>query len=156
MKRWVLVAAELVVTGAIVWLLAVNALALQHWIAVHTGTEHAGPDKFYNWWSGFGSDLGEVTLVTAIVTPGIVAARRANCHTRGCWRLGHTVTDPATGHAYHQCVRCDPHLKDHAHAHWWQHHFSDEHLAGVHARIAARKDHYDYQYPTTESESTPT
>lgn len=59
---------------------------LLHWLAVHVGADHsAGGSVYYNFWSGFGSDLGEVTLVGAIVA----AARHKNCHVKGCWRLGH-------------------------------------------------------------------
>lgn len=110
-----------------------------HWIEVHTGTvNESGP--YYGFWSGFGSDIGEVTLITAILTPAVVAARHSNCHTRGCWRItSHKTTDPKTGHPYRQCIRHDPHLKDHANKHFWQNHFSDEHLAGVHERVKADK-----------------
>lgn len=37
--------------------------------------------RWYGWWSGAGSDLGELGIVLAIV-------RRHNCHVRGCWRIG--------------------------------------------------------------------
>jgi hypothetical protein len=49
----------------------------------------------YNFWSGFGSDLGEVTLVTAIVAGFFGAYRHHNCHVKRCWRPGHI--DPAVG-----------------------------------------------------------
>ena len=39
----------------------------------------------YQWWSGIGSDLGELTLIAAVV--GLY--RHRNCHVQGCWRLGH-------------------------------------------------------------------
>lgn len=37
----------------------------------------------YQFWSGIGSDLGEVTLVGAV----LVFLRHRNCHVRRCWRL---------------------------------------------------------------------
>lgn len=74
----------------------------QHWVAVHTGTENAGPDKFYNWWSGFGSDLGEAALVSVIVTPAIVAYRHHECHVGPCHRLAHHTTKDG----YKLCKRC--------------------------------------------------
>ena len=35
--------------------------------------------RWYLWWSGFGSDLGELTIVAVIL-------RHINCHAPGCWR----------------------------------------------------------------------
>jgi hypothetical protein len=37
----------------------------------------------YEWWSGAGSDLGELTLL------GLAIAfwHQHNCHIKGCWRL---------------------------------------------------------------------
>jgi hypothetical protein len=57
--------------------------ALQHWLAVHTGTvNESGP--YYGFWSGFGSDLSEFALVGALA--GLL--RKHNCHVRGCPRIG--------------------------------------------------------------------
>lgn len=57
------------------------------WIEVHTGTvNESGP--YYGFWSGFGSDIGEVTLIGGL----ILAARHANCAHRTCWRLGRHIT----------------------------------------------------------------
>ena len=39
--------------------------------------------KGYGFWSGVGSDIGEVALIGAV----IAAYRRHNCHVRRCWRL---------------------------------------------------------------------
>ena len=53
---------------------------------------------YYGFWSGFGSDIGEVTLIAGI---GAVVHHH-NCHNRGCWRLGkHT-----TGDGYKLCKKC--------------------------------------------------
>ena len=57
----------------------------------HTGCGDA-------FWSGFGSDLGEVTLITAILASAYGAYRHHACHVDGCWRPGHTdpkVSAPA-------------------------------------------------------------
>ena len=57
--------------------------ALWHWIEVHTGSvNESGP--YYGFWSGFGSDLGELALL------GSIAAvwRHHNCGVQGCWRIG--------------------------------------------------------------------
>jgi hypothetical protein len=40
--------------------------------------------KGYNFWSGIGSDLGEVTLITAVVA----AYWHHTCHVTRCWRFG--------------------------------------------------------------------
>lgn len=39
----------------------------------------------YQFWSGIGSDLSEITLL------GMVAGWwfHHNCHERGCWKIGH-------------------------------------------------------------------
>ena len=46
----------------------------------------------YQFWSGIGSDFGELTIITG----GVLLFRHRNCHVKGCWRLGHT--DPEHGH----------------------------------------------------------
>lgn len=54
-------------------------MSLFHLIGLDSGS---GP--FYLFWSGFGGDFGEVTLLTGV----IVMLRTHNCHVKGCWRLG--------------------------------------------------------------------
>ena len=49
-------------------------------------------DRPYLFWSGIGSDIGEITLLGAI----IAAYRHKNCNVKGCWRIGHI--DPEHGH----------------------------------------------------------
>ena len=58
--------------------------AFRHWFALHTGTLHGGPDVYYNFWSGFGSDLGEATLISAVCAGVYTGMRKVNCHTKGC------------------------------------------------------------------------
>lgn len=67
--------------------------AVRHWLALHTGILHGGPDLYYNFWSGFGSDLGEATLITAVGVGVYTGVRKVNCHTKGCWRIGHHVLE---------------------------------------------------------------
>jgi hypothetical protein len=67
--------------------------AVRHWLALHTGTLHGGPDLYYNFWSGFGSDLGEATLISAVGIGVYTGVRKVNCHTKGCWRIGHHALD---------------------------------------------------------------
>lgn len=63
----------------------------QHWLAVVTGTVNEG-GPFYGWWSGFGADLGEVTLVGGVW----LLYRKHNCGTKGCWRIGKHPTADGT------------------------------------------------------------
>ena len=61
------------------------------WIEVHTGTvNESGP--YYGFWSGFGSDIGEVTLLTGM----FIGLRHINCQEKGCWRIGHNVEGSPT------------------------------------------------------------
>jgi len=57
------------VIGIVVLILVIALMigffaAVRHWFADHTGTLHGGPDIYYNFWSGFGSDLGKATLIS--------------------------------------------------------------------------------------------
>lgn len=79
--------------------------ALRHWVALHTGIVHGGPDEFYNFWSGFGSDLGEATLISAVGLGVYTGIRKVNCHTKGCWRIGH---HPLNGTPYILCRHHHP------------------------------------------------
>lgn len=53
------------------------------WFEVHTGTVNEG-GPYYGFFSGFGSDLGEVAIIGAVI--GLV--HHHNCHVKGCWRPG--------------------------------------------------------------------
>ena len=67
------------------------AHGLQGWLAVHTGTVNE-PGPFYAFWSGFGSDIGELALLGAVLG----AWHRVNCHASGCWRIGRQHVDGTT------------------------------------------------------------
>lgn len=57
---------------------------IQHWLAVHTGTvNESGP--YYGFWSGFGSDLGEIALIGAV----FATWKHHNCAVPRCARLAH-------------------------------------------------------------------
>jgi len=81
--------------------------AARHWLALHTGTLHGGPDLYYNFWSGFGSDLGEATLITAVGVGVYTGVRKVNCHTKGCWRIGHHTLE---GTPYILCRKHHPYV----------------------------------------------
>jgi hypothetical protein len=97
---------------ALAFVLAVAAFVtadftpLQHWLSFHTGTTTVNPNPvYYNFWSGFGSDLGEATLITTVGLGVYTGVRKANCHTKGCWRIGH---HPLEGTPYHLCAHHHP------------------------------------------------
>ncbi len=80
--------------------------SFRHWTAIHTGTVYStNSPVYYNFWSGFGSDLGEATLIGAISVGLYTGLRKVNCHTKGCWRIGHY---PLDGTPYHLCPRHHP------------------------------------------------
>jgi len=81
---WVVLLVILVVTLLVILVVA----GVRHWVALHTGILNGGPDKYYNFWSGFGSDLGEATLISAVGLGLYTGLRKVNCHTKGCWRIG--------------------------------------------------------------------
>lgn len=56
---------------------------LAHWLGIDSTT-----DRAYAWWSGIGSDLGEVALIGWLWA----FLRRHNCEVHRCWRLGRHAT----------------------------------------------------------------
>jgi hypothetical protein len=87
-RKWIFWLLLVVLIVGIALVIAFFA-AVRHWVALHTGTLHGGPDLYYNFWSGIGSDLGEATLISAVGVGVYTGARKVNCHTKGCWRIGH-------------------------------------------------------------------
>jgi hypothetical protein len=107
------------VAGLLVLILVLALLiaflgAFRHWFALHTGTLHGGPDVYYNFWSGFGSDLGEATLISAVCIGVYTGVRKVNCHTKGCWRIGH---HPLEGTPFILCKHHHPHVPNHGATH---------------------------------------
>ena len=102
---------------------------LRHWFALHTGTLHGGPDVYYNFWSGFGSDLGEATLISAVGLGVYTGVRKVNCHTKGCWRIGHHVLE---GTPYILCRHHHPDVPNKGASH--------EHILALHQRLKRDAD----------------
>lgn len=50
------------------------------WFQYITGTDNTA-GRPYGFWSGFGSDIGEMAIAGAIY-------KKLNCHQPGCWRIG--------------------------------------------------------------------
>ncbi len=68
-----------------------------HWFLHITGADNTS-GVWYGFWSGFGSDLLEFTIVGTVW-------RKLNCHIKGCYRIGlHKVE----GTPYITCKRHHP------------------------------------------------
>jgi hypothetical protein len=94
--------ATLAAVGVTAWIL--HAGAVNHWLAVHTGTVNE-PGPYYGFWSGFGSDLAEFGILGAIGTAIYQMVKKYNCHEPGCWRVG---THPAADGQFVLCYRHHP------------------------------------------------
>ena len=109
--------------------------ALQHWLAVHTGTvNESGP--YYGFWSGFGSDIGEVAIIGGVIQ----LYRKHNCHVRGCLRIAHHEYTMG-GVVYHLCRKhhpATPNELQHAET-FLEHHLSQqEGTSDAHADLGHR------------------
>jgi len=60
--------------------------------------------RWYGFWSGFGSDLGEIGIVAGLA--GLL--RKHNCEVHRCWRIGRHKT--AAGHQVCRRHHPDGHL----------------------------------------------
>ena len=62
--------------------------------------------SWYLWWSGFGANFGELTLIAGLVA----LLRKHNCETHRCWRIGrHQWIDPTTDLRHTLCRKHHPH-----------------------------------------------
>jgi hypothetical protein len=62
-----------------------------HWLLHVLGVDDLS-GRWYGFWSGFGSDIGELAIAGGLVT----MIRQRNCEVHRCWRLGRHAT--AAGH----------------------------------------------------------
>lgn len=66
-----------------------------HWLEHWLGMDNlSGP--IYGFFSGVGSDIGELGIIGALATHTAAYAHSVNCEVHGCWHLGHRTT--AAGH----------------------------------------------------------
>ncbi len=72
-----------------------------NWLYVHLGIAGSGP--WYGFWSGFGSDVGEIAIIGGLLT----LVRHHNCHVRRCWRI---KRHPVEGTPYVTCRKHHPTL----------------------------------------------
>jgi hypothetical protein len=60
----------------------------------------------YQFWSGLGSDIGEVSIFGALVGGILAYWHHHNCHVHRCWRL---CWHAHPGHGHPVCKRHHPH-----------------------------------------------
>jgi hypothetical protein len=71
-----------------------------HWFLHFTGSDNvSGP--WYGFWSGFGSDIGELGIIGGLIH----SARSHTCHVKRCWRIGHLKLD---GTPFTVCTKHHP------------------------------------------------
>ena len=78
-----------------------------NWLLHFIGVRPDAASGAYQFWSGFGSDLGELTLIGALL--GIY--RHHNCHVEGCARLGKHEYE-MNGAKYKLCAKHHPSVSD--------------------------------------------
>jgi hypothetical protein len=124
----------LVAAAIVSWIL--NGSIVDRWLAVHTGLDDlSGP--WYGFWSGIGSDLGELALIGAVATATYQLVRKYNCHEPGCWRVG---AHPAAGGQFLLCYRHHPDFQGRKPTHDMIERLHAQHLehqAALHARLDA-------------------
>jgi hypothetical protein len=103
-ERLIALSVLALIGAAVIVAWAINARPVNHWLAVHTGTVNE-PGPYYGFWSGFGSDLAEFSILGAIGAGVYQLVRKYNCHEPGCWRVG---THPAAGGQFLLCYRHHP------------------------------------------------
>jgi hypothetical protein len=113
---------------------------LRHWFAYHTGVLHAGPDVYYNFWSGFGSDLGEATLIGSVSVGVYAGVRKVNCHVKGCWRVG---KHPLIGTPYTLCRHHHPHVPTEGASH--------AHILEQYRQHLAKLEEHGHHHPDANS-----
>lgn len=74
--------------GALVWAVA-HTPYLAHPLGYCTGTRAVVKEcRGYNFWSGLGSDLGEVSVLAGLLSVGVAVYRHTRCHHDGCRKFG--------------------------------------------------------------------
>ena len=109
---------------------------LLHPLGLCAGTAHQVMlCKGYNFWSGIGSDLGEITLIGTIIAIGWRVRKHFECHVDTCHKVGlHHVA----GTPHRTCWPHHPVLGDHE-----PHRVSLGHIHAAHARANQDSCHAD-------------
>jgi len=117
-----------------------HAALMGHWLQVHTGTVNE-PGPYYGFWSGFGSDLAEFSILGAIGTGVYQLVKKYNCHEPGCWRIGN---HPAAGGQFLLCYRHHPDYRGRKPTHELIERLHRQHLeqqAALHSRLQEIQQH---------------
>jgi hypothetical protein len=91
-----------VIAGLVIWLQYVRQVG--SWLQFHTGVVNE-PGHYYAFWSGFGSDIAEFSILGAIATALYQLVKKYNCHEPGCWRIGN---HPTADGQFHLCYLHHP------------------------------------------------
>jgi hypothetical protein len=70
-------------------------IPLWHWLVHVTGSDYGAPYGHfvpYDFYSGSGSDLGELAIGLGLFS----VYRKHNCHATRCWRIGQYMVDDTT------------------------------------------------------------
>lgn len=120
---------------ALIVLIATNWAFVWTHVLQETGTTDSG-SRAYNFWSGFGADLGYASIFVAVTSGVVTGIRRANCHVKGCWRIG---KHPLEGTPYHLCAKHHPEVPSAgaSHEQILEHH----HRASLHRAAAQPTSH---------------
>ena len=120
------------IAGLFIWLQ--HARLMGHWLQVHTGVVNE-PGPYYGFWSGFGSDLAELSILGAIATGIYQLVKKYNCHEPGCWRVGN---HPTADGRFHFCYRHHPDFQGRKPTHELIERLHHEHLereAAIHSKL---------------------
>lgn len=140
---WLRRSAYLVIVLAIIAAAVSWRFGFQHWLAHATGSYNCPPagcpggsPHNYNFWSGSGSDIGQVTLIGIAATAALAWWHKINCHTAGCWRIGR---HEKAGGEFVVCRRCHNKIEGHQPGHKLTiEHLRERHLAHREAHRGAR------------------
>lgn len=77
--------------------------SIGNWLYHYLGLKGSGP--WYSFWSGFGSDIGEVVIIGGLIS----IYRQHTCHVQGCHRLHWKQWTDPDGHVHSLCRKHHPH-----------------------------------------------
>jgi hypothetical protein len=81
-----------------------------NWLLHEIGVRPTSGSGAYAFWSGFGSDIGEVAIIGGLVT----VVRRQNCGVQGCWHFGRHEYE-MNGIKHKLCANHHPGIDEHHH-----------------------------------------
>ena len=131
---WAFLLALILVPVGVV-LLVIGALLHQGHFLHLIGVEPRSPSTAYNFWSGFGSDLGEYAIAVGLFSHLIGFYRLHNCREHRCWKPGFHVYHDEHGQPHPACAQHHP---THPHRHGQPFHFEHLHAAKIASTASKR------------------